>query len=375
MNLNMATLSNAIDTPIAKHWPVVRLGDVVKQRKECINIEDTRTYKRCRVQLHTQGIVLRDEIEGARIKTKEQQVCHADELLVAEIDAKVGGFGIVPVELEGAIVSSHYFLFTINTSKLEPRFLGYYLKTPFFQDQVNARGSTNYAAIRPHHVFSYTMPLPPLTEQRRITAKIDQLAAKISEAQTLRTSCSHAISLLLDSFFNEILRQAKTARGWRYVSIPEVAEVNPRRPNLGLSPDTLVTFVPMAAIDESTGTIVTPQNRPLSEVIKGYTYFEEGDVLFARITPCMQNGKSAVARNLMNRIGFGTAEFHVIRPKAYIDSDYLHALVRSKSFRRDAESHFKGTAGQQRVPEIFLINRIIPVPPLEEQQRIVVRCF
>ena len=77
-------------------WPIVPLGEVIDQRKEFITIDDLVTYKRCRVQLHAQGIVLRDELEGSRIKTKSQQVCHTDEFLVAEIDAKVGGFGPPP---------------------------------------------------------------------------------------------------------------------------------------------------------------------------------------------------------------------------------------------------------------------------------------
>jgi len=166
----------------------VALGKVIRQRKEFITIDDLTTYNRCRVQLHAQGIVLRDELEGARIKTKSQQICHADEFLVAEIDAKVGGFGIVPPDLEGAIVSSHYFLFVIDETKLDKRYLDYFIRTPDFQDQVNARGSTNYAAIRPHHVLTYEIPLPPLTEQRRIVARIESLAAKVETARDLRQS-------------------------------------------------------------------------------------------------------------------------------------------------------------------------------------------
>src|SRR5262245_8747877 len=99
----------------AAAWPVVPLGDVLTQRNEFIRIDDTQEYLRCRVQLHAKGVVLRDRVTGALIKTKAQQICRAGEFLVAEIDAKVGGFGIVPPELEGAIVSSHYFLFAVNT--------------------------------------------------------------------------------------------------------------------------------------------------------------------------------------------------------------------------------------------------------------------
>src|ERR1044071_4952404 len=150
----------------------VRLGEVLRHRKEFITIDDLTRYKRPRVQLHVQGIVQRDEVPGALIKTKTQQVCRAGEFLVAEIDAKVGGFGIVPESLDGSIVSSHYFLFVIDDTKLDRRFLDFFIRTPAFQEQVAAQGSTNYAAIRPAHVLGYKFPLPPLEEQRRVVTRI-----------------------------------------------------------------------------------------------------------------------------------------------------------------------------------------------------------
>ncbi len=167
-------------------WPIVPLGQAIRHRKEFITIDDLAEYKRCRVQLHAKGIVLRDIVTGAAIRTKKQQVCRAGEFLVAEIDAKVGGFGIVPDDLDGAIVSSHYFLYEIDEQQLERHFLDYYVRTRSFRDQVEAQGSTNYAAIRPQHVLEYTIPLPPLAEQQRIVALLDALAARIEEAKGLR---------------------------------------------------------------------------------------------------------------------------------------------------------------------------------------------
>jgi type I restriction enzyme S subunit len=181
---------------MSSHWPLVPLGEVLTHRKEFVEINDFETYKRCRVQLHAQGIVLRDRVLGAEIKTKKQQVCRAGEFLVAEIDAKLGGYGIVPKDLEGAIVSSHYFLFGVNEDKLDRSFLGYFIRTPAFFEQVAAQGSTNYAAIRPSHVLEYTMPLPPLAEQRRLVERIDALAGKIEEAKGLREKADQQISVL-----------------------------------------------------------------------------------------------------------------------------------------------------------------------------------
>lgn len=185
-------------------WSNVPLGDVVVHRKEFIQIDDLATYKRCRVQLHAQGVVLRDEVPGAMVKTKKQQVCRANEFLVAEIDAKMGGFGLVPTELDGAIVSSHYFLFTPIEERLDHAFLGYFCRTPWFQEQVTSRGTTNYAAIRPAHVLAYRIPLPPLEEQRRIVARLDRLAAKIDAARRTRREINDEANAMLRSQFSRI---------------------------------------------------------------------------------------------------------------------------------------------------------------------------
>lgn len=192
------------------HLFAERLGELLRHRKEFITIDDLTNYKRPRVQLHVQGIVLRDDVPGALIKTKTQQVCRAGEFLVAEIDAKVGGFGIVPESLNGSIVSSHYFLFVIDEAKLNRRFLDFFIRTPTFREQVAAQGSTNYAAIRPAHVLGYEIPLPPLAEQRRVVARIEELAAQIHEASTLRHQAAEEAEALLVSFrraaFGEVLQ-------------------------------------------------------------------------------------------------------------------------------------------------------------------------
>jgi hypothetical protein len=161
----------------------VPLSEALRQRRETIVIDDLTTYRRCRVQQWGLGAVLRDEVQGAAIKTKVQQVCRADQLLVAEIDAKVGGFAIVPPELTGAVVSGHYFLFDIDSSILEPGFLGWYLRSGRFQNQVVAQGTTNYAAIRATDVLRYRIPLPQVGEQREIASTLTALDARVGAAR------------------------------------------------------------------------------------------------------------------------------------------------------------------------------------------------
>lgn len=154
----------------------------------------------------------------------------------------------------------------------------------------------------------------------------------------------------------------------------EVAQVNYRDPTIGDLPQgTAVTFVPMAAVDAGTGTMAEPERRTLGEVRKGYTQFSEGDVLFAKITPCMENGKAAIARSLANGRGFGSTEFHVLRPEPGILPEWLFYFVRQDSFRAEAKSSFTGTAGQLRVPASFVREHAVPVAPTAEQQRIVTK--
>ncbi len=160
--------------------------------------------------------------------------------------------------------------------------------------------------------------------------------------------------------------------GWRWTTLGEVARINPRDAAIRALPDNLdVTFVPMAAVDAKSGTIAEPEQRPLAAVRKGFTPFADADVLFAKITPCMENGKAAIAANLTNGIGFGSTEFHVLRPEPVVIPAWLFYFVRQSQFRAVAKIHFSGAVGQQRVPTSFLEDAPIPLAPLPEQGRIV----
>lgn len=158
-----------------------------------------------------------------------------------------------------------------------------------------------------------------------------------------------------------------------YAQVPlgEVCAVNPRTRRSGYSNDTLVSFVPMAAVDERLGAITMHEDRSVADVSKGYTSFEDGDVLFAKITPCMENGKAALTRNLTNGMGSGSTEFYVLRPGKHVLGEYVYHFVRQSRFREEAKRSFTGTAGQQRVPKSFMENALIVLPPLDEQRRIV----
>lgn len=208
---------------INHHYPLVKLSNVLKHRNEYITINDEQKYKRCKVQLYGRGIVLRDIAKGKDIKVKRQQVCQADEILVAEIDAKVGGYGLLPKDLEGAIVSSHYFLFQIDFEQIDKDYLDIYLKTDEFFKQVKSTGSTNYAAIRPYHFLDYKIALPPKDVQRKLVDAYQSAIREAADATNHAAEIEQSIeNYLLDELGIEIVKN-KIKKGLQFVSYKDVS--------------------------------------------------------------------------------------------------------------------------------------------------------
>lgn len=154
----------------------------------------------------------------------------------------------------------------------------------------------------------------------------------------------------------------------RLVRLGQVVDINPSSKATG-SVDDLVGFLAMADISEE-GRVASVQQRPLADVQKGYTIFQAGDVLLAKITPCFENGKAALVEALPTQVGFGSTEFHVLRPTKEIDPKFLFHLVWNPRFRRLGASRMTGSAGQKRVPVAFLADYEFPLPSLHEQRRI-----
>lgn len=154
---------------------------------------------------------------------------------------------------------------------------------------------------------------------------------------------------------------------WDNEKLSKVAFVNPGGTYKGKAAETPISFVPMEVIDETFSEITTMDETTIEQA-SGFTKFREGDLLWAKITPCMQNGKSAIAKNLTNGLGCGSTEFFILRPKdERLAIEYLHVILHMKCVRETAMLYFGGSAGQQRVPTSFLENFNLPLPPKEKQ--------
>lgn len=356
--------------PVKTPWPKVRLGEVLRHRKEFITIDDLTTYKRPRVQLHAQGVVLRDEVPGALIKTKSQQVCRAGEFLVAEIDAKVGGFGMLPESLDGSIVSSHYFLFVVDESKLDRRFLDFFIRTPTFREQVAAQGSTNYAAIRPSHVLEYEIPLPPLSEQRRVVARIEALAAQIHEAQILRQKAAEEAEALTQKAADRLLGSDLAPR----VPLRDLLS-EPLMNGLSVPASRLGSGVCFAKVGVVNSGVFNAKETKLVNVELGPNspyWLRRGDLVVSRGNSPEFVGRAAVYEGKPAKCAMPDLLIRVRLDSKKADARFASAFFHTSEAREYIAAQISGTSSTMpKISQSKLEALPLPAPPLAKQLRIV----
>ncbi len=258
-------------------------------------------------------------------------------------------------------IDTTYFVRTRPGIELDMTYASYALK---HMDLSRLKTETGVPGLNREDAYREHFPLPSLEEQRRIVGILN----RASHIERLRARATDRLQQFIPALFLKMFGDpAANPMGWRSASLGEVCAINPRAEK-NLNSDLIVSFVPMASVDGKLGVISSYDERPLLEVSKGFTTFQDGDILFAKITPCMENGKTALVQNLTNGVGRGSTEFHVLRPGNSIIGEYVHCFIRRLEFRERAKQSFTGTAGQQRVPKSFLGNTLIPVPPLDKQR-------
>lgn len=262
-----------------------------------------------------------------------------------------------------------------------PKYLFYFVyffhlsgKTKNLQKAVTGIRNLEFAKYLEQEVaLPFKNNKPDLAEQKRITDKLDKVFMEIEKGLSSIKTNDFGTSNLKEA----ILANTFSSSNLSNKKLSEIAQINPRKDFEELKSSDDVSFVPMESVDDITGAIAKKQTKKLGTVSKGYTFFQNGDVLFAKITPCMENGKCAVANNLTNGIGFGSTEFYVIRAKEGILPEYLWHFLRQERVRKEAKTRFTGAAGHKRVPKDFMENLGVPVPmkdgkpDTQEQRRIV----
>ena len=244
------------------------------------------------------------------------------------------------------------------------RILPFVLNTDSFWDFADQYSDgTMSKRLSPKTLMTYEFDLPDEDELEKFA---DLLWAANDTRESYQALLRQTDELVKSQFIEMFGNLGKDEKGWGITTIGNCCALNPKRPK-GISDELMVSFVPMPAVSED-GLIDCSDVKPYAEVKKGFTYFAEGDVLFAKITPCMENGKGAVAQGLSNGIGAGSTEFHVLRSIEGISNPYwLYIITRFDSFRAEARKVMTGTGGQLRVPIGFLENYSISLPPINLQ--------
>ena len=238
----------------------------------------------------------------------------------------------------------------VNYEYLFHNLRGRYKELRSMSGDVDGRGGLNLK-----HIQSIKVIVPPMSEQMKFVS----IARQADKSKFVGFK-----SQFIEMFGNPLSDVQK----YGLKKLGECCELNPRRPRLNLEDSDMVSFVPMPSVSEN-GHLVDVADEEYGKVKKGFTYFENNDVLFAKITPCMENGKGTIAQDLTNGIGMGSTEFHVLRPINNISNAYwLLALTRMPIFRERASKNMSGTGGQKRVGAAFLENFLVGLPPIGEQQ-------
>jgi type I restriction enzyme S subunit len=186
---------------MSKRWPTVKLGDVLRRSDETIDLRPDAAYRQITVKLWGRGVVLRGISTGAEIAASRQIVARCGQFILSRIDARNGALGIVPPELDEAIVSNDFPVFNVIENRLLPTYLGWMCHTASFVEECkrSSEGTTNRVRLQEDKFLVREIPLPPLEDQRRVVARIEELAAKIHEARTLRQQAVVEASALVES--------------------------------------------------------------------------------------------------------------------------------------------------------------------------------
>ncbi len=262
----------------------------------------------------------------------------------------------------------------LPSPSVHPAWLRYFLEHALPEIKAMSSGTT-FAEISGKKLGTLPMNLPPIEEQKSIVEALDDHLSKLDKALVelnggLIASEVFTRSLLKAAFDGRLTNSEKN--DWKTTPIGEVVDFAPTKPNHLKASQDVCSFIPMAAVQEVTGIIDLSQTISHEKALsKTLTFFNEGDVLFAKVTPCMENGKVAVARGLTNQMGYGSTEFHILSPRPQLLADYLRYFLVSKDFRVNAASAMTGAVGLRRVPKSYLEEHYIPLPSLDDQRQVV----
>lgn len=350
-----------INDQVDTKWPLIKIGDFCMTASGGTPKSSVREY----YENGTINWLKSGEVANGYIYSTESKITEAgldnssaklfpiNTVLVAMYGATAGQVGLlkVPSTTNQAICGIY------PNDRINPEFLYELLrsKRDYFLSVSTGGAQPN---ISQTIIKNFAVPLPPLSVQEEIVAEIKSYQRIVDGAKQVVSSYKPGVQVDPD---------------WEKTTIGCICQLNPLKSETKDIPsDTMVSFVPMADIKENEMLFIPQTTKKLHEVYNGYTYFRNDDVLLAKVTPCFENGKSAIARSLENGIGFGSSEFYVLRPNiTKVLPEFLYYTICSRRFLDQGKQHMSGTGGLQRLTKEYLLSYPISIPPIDVQQEII----
>lgn len=339
-------------------WGTCRLGDVLTRAPEQVELAPTETYKEVTIRLWGKGVQLRREVEGSAITAMRRFVVREGQFLLSRIDARNGALGLVPFELDGAVVSNDFPAFDVRRDRLLPEYLGWLSKTRGFVHscRVASEGTTNRVRLQEDRFLGIQIPLPTLAKQGRIVAKVERLAARIKEARQTSVEIEEEADAMLRSVFARIVEAAPQRKmGDVAPLVRRKVEVKPGE-----------TYPELGVRSFGKGSFHKPSLEFLSVGSKKLYHIELGDLVFNNVFAW--EGAVAVAQPL-DEGRVGSHRFITCVPKpGLVTADFLCFYFLTDEGLEKLGQASPGGAGRNRTLGLKKLTDIgVPVPPMEKQ--------
>ena len=378
---------------IPEEWTLKRLKYVSNTRVSNVNkkSEDELQVKLCNYIDVYKNELIDDQIDFMPATATDSQILNFElkmgDVIITKDSETPDDIGIPAYvnlkDTKNIICGYHLAIVTPDNSVLLGKFLFRLFQSNNFKSyfEISSNGVTRFG-LDTYSIFNGAIVLPSISEQLAIADFLDRETARIDEVMAKKQKL---IELLLEKR-QAIISQAVTKglnpkakmkdsdvpwlgeipESWTIKRLRFVCKTNTPKSEYKGNKDIKVTFLAMESVGEN-GEINAEDIRKIEEVYSGYTYFTDGDILIAKITPCFENGKGAYVAGLTNGLGFGSTEFHVLRANRLVLPEYLYFITYSHPFRKIGEALMEGAAGQKRIPEDFIKNFTIGIPSIKEQ--------
>ena len=308
------------------------------------------------------------------------------EFLIANVGAYAGLILQMPSINYKATLGPNMMMAKFNERVLN-RFMVHLGQSEYIKQQFSLKANSSSAQpkLNKEDFRSIKFLLPPIEEQEKIVEFLDKKTSEINELIEEKEKLIELLKEKREAIITEAVTKGldknvnmkdsgvewigEIPEQWEKFRLKNICTINPNKSELNIEKDIFVSFVPMENIKD--GEIDLSLIKKVNEVYSGYSYFRDGDIIMAKVTPCFENGNIAIAENMNNAVGFGTTELHVLRTNSKVDNRYLYYLIKENGFKTKAISSMYGVGGLKRTPTEFISNFVVYIPKIKEQLEIV----